>query len=93
MPAMNDFILPPIKKRRKVENGHSKPLILVACTPLKACAHEMIWQSGEMIFCDSKIIIVLCSFYQPVARGVPLAVAITSDEKQGPIKRVMEMVK
>jgi len=47
----DDFTSPPKKKKRKMENG--KPLILAACTPLMACVHEMIQQSGEMMFCDS----------------------------------------
>lgn len=93
----DDFISHPKIKRRKMENGN--PLILVACTPLMARAHEMIQQSGEMIFCDSTSCLEKynCSLFilstSSPAGGVPLAVAITSDEKQDTIKRAMEMVK
>ena len=88
---------PPTMKRRKMDNG--KPLILVACTPLMAHAHEMIQQSGEMMFCDStscsekyNCSLFILSTSSP-AGGVPLAVAIPSDEKQDTINRAMEMVK
>ena len=60
------------------------------------CAHEMIQQSGEMMFCDSTSCLEKynCSLStRSPAGGVPLAVAITSDEKQDMIKRAMEMVK
>ena len=93
----DDFTSPPSKKRRKMESG--KPLTLVACTPLMARAHEMIQQSGEMMFCDSTSCLEKynCSLFilstSSPAGGLPLAVAITSDEKQDTITRAMEMVK
>ena len=93
----DDSASPPTTKKRKVDSG--KPLILVACTPLMARAHEMILQSGEMMFCDSTSCLEKynCSLFilstRSPAGGVPLAVAITSDEKQDTIKRAMEMVK
>ena len=93
----DDFTLPPTSKKRKLENG--KPLILVACTPLMARVHKMTQQSGEMMFCDSTSCLEKynCSLFilstSSPAGGLPLAVAITSDEKQDTIKRAMEMVK
>ena len=63
-----------------------------------ARVHEMIQQSAEMIFCDSTSCLEKynCSLFilstSSPAGGLPLAVAITSDEKQDTIKRAMEMV-
>lgn len=84
----------PTKRKRKMENG--KPFILVACTPLMPHVHEMIQQSVEMIFCDSTSCLeeYNCSLFilstSSPAGGLPLAVAITSDEKQDTIKRAMK---
>lgn len=90
-------VSPPKIKRRKMTDG--KPLVLVACTPLMARVHEMIHQSGEMVFCDSTSCLEKfnCSLFilstSSPAGGLPLAVAITSDEKQETIQRAMEMIK
>ena len=93
----NDFTSPPTKKKMKILEN-SKPLTLVACTPLMARVHEMIQQSAEMMFCDSTSCLEKynCSLFilstSSPAGALPLTVAITSDEKQDAIKRAMEMV-
>jgi len=90
-------VSPPKVKRRKMDKG--KPSVLVACTPLMARVHETIQQSGEMVFCDSTSCLEKynCSLFilsiSSPAGGLPLAVAITSDEKQDTIQRAMEMIK
>ena len=79
--------------------ANGKPLLLVACTPLMSRVHEIIQQSGEMIFCDSTSCLEKynCSLFilstSSPAGGLPLAVAITSDEKQDTIQRAMQMIK
>ena len=90
-------VSPPKVKRRKMDKG--KPSVLVACTPLMARVHETIQQSGEMVFCDSTSCLEKynCSLFilstSSPAGGLPLAVAITSDEKQDTFQRAMEMIK
>ena len=94
---IENCVSPPKSKRRKMANG--KPLVLVACTPLMSRVHEIIQQSGEMIFCDSTSCLEKynCSLFilstSSPAGGLPLAVAITSDEKQDTIQRAMQMIK
>ena len=64
-----------------------------------AHVHKMIQQSAEIMHCDStsclekyNCALFILSTSSP-AGGLPLAVAITSDEKQDTMKRTMEMVK
>lgn len=88
----------PPKKKRKREPS-TTPLILTICTPLMARAHAMIQQAGEVVFCDSTSSLdrfntsVFVMSTTTTASGVPLAVALTSDETEETIYKALEMVK
>ena len=88
--------IPKKKKKREISN---KPLILVLLTPLMARAHQEIQQASEIVFCDSTAsldrfntsIFILST--ASTASGVPLAIMLTSDEREHTIHRAFEMVK
>ena len=77
----------------------SQPLVLAVCTPLMARAHQLIQQSGELVYCDSTssldryncplfTISTSCS-----AGGIPLAVVITSSETEATITEALTVMK
>ena len=85
-------------KRIKREISH-KPLILVIVTPLMARTHAHIQQASEIAFCDStasldrfNTSVFMISTAIPVS-GVPLAVFLTSDEREQTIYKAFELLK
>ena len=86
----------PAKPKKRKKLSHSKPLIITACTPLMARVHSHVQQAREMIFCDSTSCLEKynCSLFiistSSSAGGLPLGVAITSDEKQSTITRALQ---
>ena len=93
------FDPPPTKKKKTGKRKNSQPLIIAACTPLMARVHQSIRQAEELIFCDSTSSLERynCSLFvlstRSPAGGLPLAVVITSDEKENTIKVALEKVK
>ena len=77
----------------------SQPLVLAVCTPLMARAHQIIQQSGELVYCDSTS--SLDRFNCPLftlstscsAGGIPLAVVITSGETEATITEALTFMK
>ncbi len=76
-------------------NAHGGKAVL----PLMSRVHKSTHQVGEMVFCDATSLLEKynCSLFvlstSSPAGGLPLAVAITSDDKQETIRAAMEMVK
>ena len=76
----------------------SQPLIITTCTPLMARVHKNVKQSGEMIFCDSTSCLKKynCSLFvfstSSTAGGLPLGVAITSDEKECTVFNALKLL-
>ena len=86
------------RKKRKREPS-STPLILAICTPLMARAHTLVQQASEVVFCDSTSSLdrfntsVFIVSTTSTASGVPLAVALTSDEKEETVYKAFETMK
>ena len=88
-----------IPKKKKKREIPKKPLILVLLTPLIAHAHQETQQASEIVFCDSTtsldrvntFIFILST--ASTASGIPLAIILTSDERENTIQRTFEMVK
>lgn len=86
------------KKPKKKKMSTTKPLIITACTPLMARVHQNVQQAGELIFCDSTSCLEKynCSLFilstSSPAGGLPLGVAITSDEKKNTIKKALQLL-
>ena len=88
--------IPKKKKKREISKN---PLILALLTPLMAHAHQEIQQASEIVFCDSTAsldrfntsIFILST--ASTASGIPLAIILTSDERENTIQRAFEMVK
>ena len=87
---------PPKPKRKKISS--SIPLIITACTPLMSRVHKNVKQAREMIFCDSTSCLEKynCSLFifstSSPCGGLPLGVAITSDEKESTIKKALQLL-
>ena len=96
----SDFDSPPRKKKRKRHHhNREKPMIIAICTPLMGRVHKHIQQAGEMVFCDStstldrfNTSLFILSTSHP-SGGMPLAVMITSDEKEETILQGLNMLK
>ena len=86
-----------VKKKKKERS--IKPLILAIVTPLMARAHNTIQQAQEIVFCDStasldrfNTSVFILSTATSVS-GIPLALVLTSDEREQTIHRAFETVK
>jgi hypothetical protein len=92
----SDTDIQPKKTKRKKFSKQCQPLIITACTPVMARVHRKIKQAGEMIFCDSTSCLEKynCSLFilstSSPAGGLPLGVAITSDEKETTVKNALK---
>ena len=77
----------------------SQLLVLAACTPLMARAHELIRQAGELTYCDSTASLDRCNCPTFIlstscsAGGVPLGVVITSGENETTITEALTFMK
>ena len=86
----------PKKKKQEIPQ---KPMILAIVTPLMARAHQHIQQASEIVFCDSTASLdrfntsVFIISTSTTASGVPLAVILTSDEREQTIYAAFELVK
>ena len=77
----------------------SQPLVLAICTPLMSCAHQLVKQAGELVYCDSTssldryncptFIMSTCTS----AGGIPLGVVITSGESEEVITEAVTFLK
>ena len=78
------------------KKSYSTPLIITVCIPLMSRVHKNIQQAREMIFCDSTSCLEkynCCLFVFSTSSpcgGLPLRVAITSDEKERTIKKALQ---
>lgn len=79
--------------------GDSQPLILAICTPLMSRVHQLVQQSGELVFIDSSssfedynnpIFVISTS---SAAGGLPLGVVVTSGESASTITSGMTHLK
>ena len=84
----------PSKKKKKITT--TEPLIITACTPLMSRVHQSVQQAREIVFCDSTSCLEKynCSLFiistSSPAGGLPLGVAITSDEKKNTIIKALQ---
>lgn len=87
------------KLKGKKKDLSQKPLLLVIVTPPMAHAHSQIQQVSEMVFCDSTAF--LDRFYTSIfviltataMSGVPLAVLLTSDEREDTVFKAFQLLK
>ena len=77
----------------------SQPLVLAICTPVMACAHQMLRQSGELVYIDATSSLdryncptFMISTCTP-AGGIPLGVVITSREDEATISEALTFLK
>ena len=85
-----------VPKKKKKKELSNKPLSLVLLTPLMARAHQEIQQASEIVFCNSTASLdtsIFISSTASTASGIPLAIMLTSDEREHTIQRAFEMVK
>ena len=88
----------PKPKKRKREISQ-KPLILALITPLMARAHCQIQQAGEIAFCDSTASLdrfntsIFIISTATAMSGIPLAVLLTSDEREDTVYNAFELLK
>ncbi len=84
------------KKRERLKQ--EQPMIIVVCTPLMACVHQNIQQTGEMVFCDatsslnrfnSSLFLISTS---SAAGGLPLGVIFTSDEEEDTVRQGLQLL-
>ena len=74
-------------------------MILAIVTPLMARAYQHIQQASEIVFCDSTASLdrfntsVFIISTSTTVSGVPLAVILTSDEREQTIYAAFELVK
>ena len=76
-----------------------QPLVLAICTPLMSRAHNLLRQSGELVYCDSTA--SLDRFNCPIfivstsssAGGVPLGIVITSGESEAVLTEAFSLLK
>ncbi len=84
------------KKKREISD---KPLILVILSPLMSRAHKEIQQASEIVFCDSTASLdrfntsVFILSTASAASGIPLAVILTSDERETTIHKAFDLLK
>ena len=87
------------KPRRKKKCISEKPLILAIETPLMARAHAQIQQASEIVFCDSTASLdrfntsVFIISTAAAMTGVPLAVILTSDEREDTVLKAFQLLK
>lgn len=76
-----------------------QPLVLAICTPLMSRAHNLLRQSGELVYCDSTA--SLDRFNCPTfiistsssAGGIPLGIVITSGESEAVLTEAFSLLK
>lgn len=74
-------------------------LVLAVCTSLMARAHRLVKQAGELVYCD--VTSSLDRFNSPTfiirtctaAGGIPLEVAITSEESEPVVAEAISSIK
>lgn len=86
------------------KDGETKPditekgvTVLAMCTTLMACAHQLVRQSGELVYSTSSLDTCNCpTFIMSTcisAGGIPLSVAIISSEGETVITQAMTFLK
>lgn len=76
-----------------------QPLILAICTPLMSRAHNLLRQSGELVYCDSTASLDRsnCPTFiistSSSAGGIPLGIVITSGESEAVLTEAFSLLK
>ena len=86
-------------KRIKHKSNREKPMLIAVCTPLMYCAHKLMKQARETVFCDSSSTLdqfntslFILSTSHP-SGGIPLAAFIASDQEEETIIQGLQMIK
>ena len=76
-----------------------QPLVLAICTPLMSRAHDLLRQSGELVYCDSTASLDRsnCPTFiistSSSAGGIPLGIVITSGESEAVLTEAFSLLK
>ena len=81
---------------KNANTSTEQPLVLAICTPLMSRGHDLLRQSGELVYCDSTASLDRSNcptFIVSTSSSAPLGIVITSGESEAVLTEAFSLLK